>query len=289
MGIEVLSQESADYELVDSGNRRKLERFGGVYTVRSEPKAWWRPLYPKLWEKADCVYDDESPRKHWEFLRPQTAPVLDFDGIKFCTKFMDGSKHLGVFPEQLPHWRYITDSAKLARSPEPNLLNLFGYTGAASLFAARAGYAVTHVDASRPSVEWARKNQQVSGLQDCRIRWIVDDALKFAARQLRRGVKYDAIVLDPPAFGRGPKGELWKLEKMLPQLLQVCSALLSKNPVFVLMTIYSIDASSIMAANMLREYFGRVDGFSLSYGELSLKPKSGYELPLSIWARAQFA
>ena len=155
--------------------------------------------------------------------------------------------------------------------------------------AAAAGYRVTHVDASKPSVDWARKNQAASGLENSPVRWIVDDALKFARREVRRGAKYDAIVLDPPAFGRGPKGELWKLDKMLPELLEACGALISNSPMFVLMTLYSIDASAIMAANMLEEYFGKKRKCAVEAGELALRPIGGScALPLSLWAKAVF-
>ncbi len=286
--IEILSAHCRDYELLDSGDRQKLERFGDIIAVRSEPKAWWGRSRPELWGRADCVYEDESREKRWNFSRKVRAPVLDFDGVKFCAKFADGTKHLGVFPEQLPHWRYIAESVKNKKTATPpRLLNLFGYTGAATLFAARAGFEPTHVDASRPSVEWARKNQEISGLSAAKIRWIVDDALKYVARESRRGAKYDAIVLDPPAFGRGPKGELWKLEKMLPQLLKSCRSVLSDTPLFVLMTLYSIDASPIMAGNMLREFFGD-RAKSVSFGELVLSPEKSYPLPLSLWARCEF-
>lgn len=283
--IQILSARARDYELLDSGGRQKLERFGDVIAVRSEPKAWWRPASPELWGKADCVFE-EGAHKGWVFKKRKAAPVLDFDGVKFRAKFMDGTKHLGVFPEQLPHWRFIEEFPKSRKTGgAPKLLNLFGYTGAASLFAARAGFEATHVDASKPSVDWARGNQQESGLSGAKIRWIVDDALKYVKRQRRRGAKYDAIVLDPPAFGRGPRGELWKLEKMLPQLLEACAEVLSETPMFILMTLYSIDASAIMAGNMLREYFG---GAEISQGELVLQPAKGFGLPLSIWAKAVF-
>lgn len=290
--IKVLSSRWPEYELIDSGDRLKLERFGNVTVVRSEPKAWWKPSNPKLWSRADCRYfDDDKKSARWEFSKKVSAPVLDFGGIKFCTKFMDGSKHLGVFPEQEPHWNFIAGAAKRHKAEgAPKLLNLFGYTGAATLVAAKAGFSVTHVDASKPSVEWARKNQEMSGLSEKPIRWIIEDALKFVRREERRGAFYDAIVLDPPAFGRGPKNELWKLEKMLPELLEACSNILSKNPLFVLMTLYSIEASSIMAANMLAEYFGKRKGAAVEAGELALIPSQGeYPLPLSIWARADFS
>ncbi len=281
----------SEYELLDTGDRLKLERFGTRITIRSEPKAWWKPSQPELWKSADCRYFDEDKKNAaWSFNKKFSAPVMSYGSIKFHTKFMSGSKHLGVFPEQEPHWRFIENIAttRTEQDGRPKLLNLFGYTGAATLVAARAGFAVTHVDASKPSVEWARLNQRSSGLENAPVRWIVDDALKFVQRQARRGEHYDAILLDPPAFGRGPKNELWKLEKMLPELLYVCSKILSPKPMLVLMTLYSIDASPIMAANMLEEYFGDRRGFRVSAGELALKPKSGYALPLSIWSRAEF-
>ena len=287
--IQVLSASAPDYELLDSGDRLKLERFGDVVLVRGEPKAWWKPADPALWQKAACRYEDGGARKGWSFSGRVSPPVLDFDGVKFAVKFMDGTKHLGVFPEQLPHWRFIASSLKGRdfKTP-PKLLNLFGYTGAASLFAAKAGFETTHVDASKPSVDWARKNQELSGLSGAKIRSIVDDALKFVRREQRRGAKYDAIVLDPPAFGRGPKGELWKLEKMLPQLLEECRKILSARPLFAIITLYSIDASAIMAGNVMRQYFGALGGAEISQGELLLKPAKGCALPLSIWAKAVF-
>lgn len=297
--IEILSADWQDYELLDSGSRLKLERFGDVVVIRSEPKAWWKPLFPELWKNAHARYfDDDKRNSRWEFFKKVNAPEMKCGRIKFLTKFMDGSKHLGVFPEQKPHWDFLTEAAKdfqkmLASKskPErkPTLLNLFGYTGAASLAAAAAGYEVAHVDASKPSVEWARKNQAISGLADAPIRWIVDDALKFVRREARRGRFYDAILLDPPAFGRGPKNELWKLEKMLPELLDACAEILSDTPLLVIMTLYSIDASSIMACNVLNEYFGNRKNCKISCGELVVKPKNeSYQLPLSIWARADF-
>lgn len=290
MNIDVLKSDWRGYELLDSGDRLKLERFGDAVVVRSEPKAWWKLSRPDLWKSADARYfDDEKKDARWVFNKKISAPVMDWNGIKFRTKFMDGTKHLGVFPEQSPHWKFIAESgAKFAGGRKPKLLNLFGYTGAATLAAAKGGFAVAHVDASKPSVDWARKNQSESGLADAPIRWIVDDALKFARREARRGVSYEAIVLDPPAFGRGPKNELWKLEKMLPELLDACASILSDTPLFVLMTLYSIEASSIMAANMLDEYFGGRRGAKTSCGELVLPASNGFDLPLSIYAKTVF-
>ena len=284
ISINVLSSDWDAYELIDSGDRLKLERFGDYVVIRPEPKAWWRPqLDESVWRKADARYvDDDKMNTGWRFVsRGKAFPVLNFNGIKFKTKLMEGSKHLGVFPEQKPHWDFI--STVRHETGERKLLNLFGYTGAASLVAAKSGYKVTHVDASKPSVAWARSNQEASGLVDAPIRWIIDDALKFVKRQERRGEVYDAIILDPPAFGRGPKNELWKLEKLLPELLTSCGRILSKRVgSYAIMTLYSIDASAIMAANILKDRLGmgKVD-----CGELVLRSKSSYELPLSIWAR----
>ena len=290
MNIDVLKSGWTEYELLDSGDRLKLERFGNVTVIRSEPKAWWKPSAPNLWRNADARYlDDEKKNAKWIFNGKPAAPAMIWNGVKFRTKFMDGTKHLGVFPEQSPHWDFISTAAKNFKSGEkPKLLNLFGYTGAATLAAAKGGFLATHVDASKPSVDWARRNQIESGLADAPIRWIIDDALKFVKREERRNSLYDAIVLDPPAFGRGPKNELWKLEKMLPELLDSCSKILSKNPLFVIMTLYSIEASSIMAANILGQFFSSRKGAKIECGELVLPSKFGYDLPLSIYAKATF-
>lgn len=290
MNIDVLKSGWTEYELIDSGDRLKLERFGNVTVIRSEPKAWWKPSVPDLWRNADARYlDDEKKNAKWIFNGKPAAPAMIWNGVKFRTKFMDGTKHLGVFPEQSPHWDFISTAAKNFKSGEkPKLLNLFGYTGAATLAAAKGGFLATHVDASKPSVDWARRNQIESGLADAPIRWIIDDALKFVKREERRNSLYDAIVLDPPAFGRGPKNELWKLEKMLSELLDSCSKILSKNPLFVIMTLYSIEASSIMAANILGQFFSSRKGAKIECGELVLPSKFGYDLPLSIYAKATF-
>ena len=290
MNIEILNSQWSDYELIDSGDRLKLERFGDVIVIRSEPKAWWKPSSPELWKNVHAKhFDEEKKNTYWQFYKKIPAPIMDWESIKFRTKFMDGTKHLGVFPEQSPHWQFIKDSAKNYKGEgKPKLLNLFGYTGGATLAGAKGGFFATHVDASKPSVDWARKNQEESGLANAPIRWIVDDALKFAKREERRGSVYDAIVLDPPAFGRGPRNELWKLEKMLPELLDVCSKILSKKPMFVLMTLYSIEASSIMASNMLMQYFGNRKNAKFECGELAIKSSKGFDLPLSIYAKVLF-
>lgn len=290
MNIDVLKSDWRGYELLDSGDRLKLERFGDAVVVRSEPKAWWKPSRPDLWKSAAARYfDDEKKDARWVFNKKISAPVMDWDGIKFRTKFMDGTKHLGVFPEQSPHWKFIAESgAKFAGGRKPKLLNLFGYTGAATLAAAKGGFAVAHVDASKPSVDWARKNQSESGLGrrpdslDCGRRPEIRAARSPQGRFVRGN------RARPSSVWRGPKNELWKLEKMLPELLDACASILSDTPLFVLMTLYSIEASSIMAANMLDEYFGGRRGAKTSCGELVLPASNGFDLPLSIYAKTVF-
>ncbi|NCC24728.1 MAG: class I SAM-dependent rRNA methyltransferase [Deltaproteobacteria bacterium] len=282
--VRVLSGGWDGHELVDSGGRRKLERFGEILVVRSEPKAWWNPALPaEVWDRAVAEHDDSAWR-----LKPGLARewVLGFRSLRLEARFTETSKHVGVFPEQYGHWTWIEERARsVGGSRDLTLLNLFGYTGAASLAAARCGFLVTHVDASRPALAWARRNQELSGLVETPIRWILDDALKFAAREVRRGRKYDAILLDPPSFGRGPKNETWKAERHLTELLAVCRSLLSRRPVLFLLTMYNIEASSLMLGNLLCD---GLDGFggTVETGELVL-PHAGSDrvLPLSIFGR----
>jgi 23S rRNA (cytosine1962-C5)-methyltransferase len=187
-------------------------------------------------------------------------------------------RHLGVFPETASHWESIASCVKSARRAEgPNVLNLFGYTGLASLAAASAGARVTHVDASRKSVTWARDNQALSGLDDKPIRWIVDDAMKFVERDGRRGARYDGIILDPPKFGRGPKGEVWEAYKSLPRLLQALRPILSDQPLFIILTVYAVKASALDIAQALDEVTGKLGG-RLEMGELVTPESSGGRL-----------
>lgn len=278
MRIEVLFSDWPGYELVDSGGRRKLERFGEVLVVRGEPRAWWRPRLPEsAWAKALAVHDEKA----WSFA--PNCPrewTLELDGLTLLARFTETSKHLGLFPEQYPHWRYIRE-----HGGGGSLLNLFGYTGVASLAAAKAGFEVTHVDASKPAIAWAKRNQELSGLGDRPVRWILDDAAKFVAREIRRGKRYEAVLLDPPAFGRGPKKELWKVERQVAELLAQCRALLSDRARFLILTMYNTDASSLMLRNLLAEAMDGAGG-TLDVGELALR-QSGSDLilPRSLWGR----
>ena len=269
------------YELIDSGNRRKLERFGDVVVIRGEPKAWWAPALPKRdWDQALAIHHEDNG---WQ-LRPRCPREWRIrDGaLTYIARLSDTSKHLGLFPEQSPHWHAI----RAAAAPGARLLNLFGYTGAATLAAAHAQWHPTHVDASKPAVNWARENQAASQLSDKPIRWIVEDAMKYVRREIKRGSRYDGILLDPPAFGRGPDGSVWKVERHLTELLDLCRQALTPNPRLLILTTYNIEASALMLHNLLSDLM-RPYGGHLQAGELAL-PHSAHPsrlLPLSIYAR----
>ncbi|MDO9082908.1 MAG: class I SAM-dependent methyltransferase, partial [Humidesulfovibrio sp.] len=233
MHIPVLTPDWPEYELIDSGNSRKLERFGKVLLVRHEPKAWWHPALPEgQWAKAHATQDDEG-RLTISGKVPRAWPLrLDLSGglpggpsggrqIILEARLSATSRHIGLFPEQAPHWRLLAEIAGQfpKKGEAPKLLNLFGYTGAASLAAQVSGFAATHVDASKPAIAWARHNQELSGLGDNPVRFLLDDAVKFVQREIRRGNRYQAILLDPPSFGRGPNREVWKVEGMVRDLL----------------------------------------------------------------------
>jgi 23S rRNA (cytosine1962-C5)-methyltransferase len=290
-----------DYELLDSGEGAKLERFGAYSLIRPEVQAMWRRSLPAAeWQRIHAVFrpSGEESGGHWD-LKKQLAsrwemsyPLVLSAGaaagsqpaaLRFWAMTTPG-RHLGVFPEAASHWDFlataITESRRHAR-----VLNLFGYTGLASLAAAAAGADVTHVDASKKSVTWARQNQELSGLSDRPIRWIVDDALKFVKREWRRGARYDGILIDPPKFGRGPKGEVWEVYKSLPELLRACADLLSPNPMFVILTVYAVKASGVHMGQLLAEMMGAFPG-RLESGELVTRERSaGRLLSQAVFAR----
>jgi 23S rRNA (cytosine1962-C5)-methyltransferase len=218
-----------DYELLDSGNGLKLERFGPYLFVRPEPQAMWKPaLSDQRWRSAHAAFqpDREESGGRWVFNRPvEDSWKMSYRNLTFQAQTTSG-RHLGVFPEQAPHWDWIEEMIQ-ASHRSVNVLNLFGYTWIASLSAARAGARVTHVDASKKALRWAKHNQALSGLNDLPIRWLVDDAPKFVQREARRGVKYEGIIMDPPKFGRGPKGEVWEFFDLFPKLLEARQAILS--------------------------------------------------------------
>jgi 23S rRNA (cytosine1962-C5)-methyltransferase len=281
------SPDWKDYELLDSGEGLKLERFGPYRFARPEAQAIWKRGLPEsAWREAHGVFQPTSEESggHWDLRKKIDEKwVMEYKELKFWVMTTPG-RHLGVFPEVAAHWDWAAALLKKAERPA-KVLNLFGYTGLASLAAAAAGAAVTHVDASKKSVTWARENQALSKLEQKPIRWIVDDALKFVEREARRGAKYEGIILDPPKFGRGPKGEVWEVYESLPTLLKACREVLSDRPLFVALTMYAIRASGVHLYQSLEEVMRPFNG-KTEAGELVTHEKSqGRLLSQAVFAR----
>jgi 23S rRNA (cytosine1962-C5)-methyltransferase len=276
-----------DYELVDSGDGFKLERYGKYLLKRPEPEAIWRPSLPeKAWKNIHAIFRTSSEENggHWETLKPVDERwIMQYRDLKFWA-MLSASRHLGVFPEQASQWDWLREQTRLANRPL-QVLNLFGYTGLASLAAASEGGRVTHIDASRKVLTWARDNQELSGLGSRPVRWILDDALKFIQREARRGTRYDGLILDPPKFGRGPKGEVWEFYKLLPELLQSCRQVLSEQPRFVILTAYAVKASALTLHYAISEIMQDFNG-KTEAGEVVLEEKSaGRLLSMAIFGR----
>lgn len=281
-----------DYELVDSGGGKKLERFGAYKFVRPEPQALWcSSLAEGEWARADGVFAsgsdvEEEKTARWR-LKTELPPRWEMGWNNNEVKFFAAAtpfRHLGVFPEHAPHWMWMRKIIIEAHRPV-KILNLFGYTGIASLVCAAAGAEVTHVDASKKIIVWARENQKLSGLEQKPIRWIEDDAMKFVQREIRRGAKYDGFIIDPPKFGRGPKGEVWNIHENLPRLLTSCSALVSPMPLFAVLTCYTTRISSVSAYYMLAAMMAGNAGI-LESGEMTLREQSAQHLlPTAVYAR----
>ncbi|HET9534641.1 MAG: class I SAM-dependent rRNA methyltransferase [Mesorhizobium sp.] len=280
---------SEEYALLDSGSGEKLEQYGPYRIVRPEGQAiWQRALPAKEWNAADAIFTgdtDEEGMGRWRFPKAplgETWPMRH-DGIDYLGRFTS-FRHVGVFPEQASHWSHMAELIERAGRPV-KVLNLFGYTGLASLVAARAGAQVTHVDASKKAIGWARENQQIARLSDRPIRWIVDDAVKFAEREERRGSRYDIILFDPPAYGRGPKGEVWQLFDDLPALTDICRSILTPKPLAVVLTAYSIRASFFAIHALMRDAFAGMGG-TVESGELIIREKAaGRALSTSLFSR----
>ena len=297
MTIEQPSAAWKDYELIDSGDFLKLERFGPYVTIRPEPKALWtRTLSDEEWRRtahtefkpgAGFGKAGKEDSGTWNMLRKmQEQWTIAYPAVGFNLRLgLTAFKHVGVFPEQAPNWdfiyRTVRDIATRQATP-PKVLNLFAYTGAASLAARKAGAEVTHLDAVRQVVTWARGNMELSGLDG--IRWVIEDALKFARREARRGNRYQGLILDPPAYGHGPDGERWKLDECLFELLQQCAAILAPENSFLVLNLYSNGYSAVLADTLVRSAFG-TKFESLDYGELVLRDRAGKALPLSVFSR----
>ncbi|WP_336278695.1 class I SAM-dependent methyltransferase [Bartonella sp. CB175] len=280
---------SADYALIDSGNGKKLERYGAYRIIRPEGQALWKPaLSQKCWANVDAIFTgnrDEEGVGRWYFPKKPLSETwpLSWNGLSFLGRFTS-FRHVGVFPEQDAHWRSMEEQILKAARPV-KLLNLFGYTGIASLIGARAGANVTHVDASKKAIAWAKANQEKAGLSNHPIRWICDDATKFVERELRRKKTYDMILLDPPAYGRGPHGEVWQLFDHLPAMIMNCRKLLSNKPLSVVLTAYSIRASFYTLHALMRDEFINLGG-TVESGELILREEAArHALSTSLFSR----
>lgn len=324
--LTLVTKPDGEYALLDSGDQEKLERYGTVVLVRPDPQALWaKTLGAGEWAKAQGRFERQGKEGVWEFRGvanpPTTGWQIGFGGLKFLIR-PTSFKHTGLFPEQLSNWEWIGDllrgfrgskisgvhefSAENSLSPravalrspqqpssssatQPKVLNLFGYTGGATLAAAQAGAAVTHVDASKTAVAWARENAAASGLTEKPIRWLIEDVLVFVKREVRRvaesGQKYDGIIMDPPAFGHGPKDELWKIEEDLIELIGLCGQLLSDKPLFFLINGYAAGYSPLAFAYNLEQFQTKFGG-TIEYGDLAIAQETGDRmLPCGIFAR----
>ena len=276
-----------DYALIDSGHGRKLERYGRYTVIRPEPQCLWAPNLPQsVWDEADAVFDpsDEEDAGRWRFKgRPVDAWALGWGETKFNARFT-AFRHLAFFPEQAANWTFLDESVR-KRGDQPRVLNLFGYTGVASLVMAAAGAAVTHVDASKKAVAMARENAELSGLADRPIRWITEDARKYVQREVRRGSRYDGIILDPPKYGRGPNGEVWRLFEDLPDLAGLCAELLSDDASFMILNAYAERISGAALASLLAEKLAHRGG-EIAWGELALVQEDGArQIGMSFYGR----
>ncbi len=283
----LVSDDWSDYALLDSGDMRKLERFGKVRVNRPDPQALWKPKTPVLSWKADATFaskDDEDERGAWNFAGKPPADEwpIGWNALKLNAR-LAAFRHMGVFPEHSVHWRWAADQVKTANRPV-KALNLFGYTGMMSLALAKAGADVVHLDASPKSIAQGRENAEMSGLAGAPIRWICDDAMKFVEREIRRGSKYDAIVLDPPKFGRGPKNETWRFETDFPKLLEHTQTLMSDKPLFVIATVYAVRLSYAAVGQSLA---GAMGGGKVQCGEMAIREAPGRDLvlPTGLFAR----
>ena len=278
-----------DYELIDCGDFEKLERFGNLVLSRPEPQAVWKKtLSEQDWKKQTHIRFKGRSATSGEWVK-NSAHLPDRWNVEYKNDDVSinlrlgltSFKHVGVFPEQAVNWDYISSSIKKFKTPSPKVLNLFAYTGAASLIAKAAGADTTHVDSIKQVVNWANENQELSKLKD--VRWVVEDALKFVKRELKRGKKYNGIILDPPAFGHGPNGEKWKLEDHIQEMMQDVVQLLDEEEHFLILNTYSLGFSWVIVENLIKTSFPQVK--NLETGELYLQATSGIKLPLGLFGK----
>lgn len=284
--VTLISEPRSDYTLIDSGNGRKYESYGDRHFIRPEPQAMWAPALEDWPADAEFVPgSDDDGGGRWYNNKPVPIdgwPLSWNDEVHFtasCTPF----RHLGFFPDMDPVWRWMR--GQLAGVADPVAMNLFGYTGVGTLALSAAGAQMVHVDASKKSVGQARANAEMSGMSDRPIRWIVDDAAKFVAREVRREKRYDCILLDPPKYGRGPEGEIWRLEEDLPELIANCRQLLDVNSKFLFLTAYAVRMSALALGGLLESHFADLGG-KVEFGELAVREQGrGMLLPTAIFAR----
>ncbi|MEQ7800094.1 class I SAM-dependent methyltransferase [Pedobacter sp. ASV1-7] len=278
-----------DYELIDCGDFEKLERFGNLVLSRPEPQAVWKKtLSESEWKKQTHIRFKGRSATSGEWIKTANQ-IPDRWNVQYTNDDvtinlrlgLTSFKHVGVFPEQAVNWDYISSCVKKIKAPSPKVLNLFAYTGAASLVAKAAGADTTHVDSIKQVVNWANDNQELSNLKD--IRWVLEDALKFVKRELKRGKKYNGIILDPPAFGHGPNGEKWKLEDHIQEMMHDVVQLLDEEEHFLILNTYSLGFSSVIVENLIRTSFPKVK--NLETGELYLQATSGVKLPLGVFGK----
>jgi len=284
--VTLISEPRSDYTLIDSGNGRKYQSYGDRHFIRPEPQAMWAPALEEWPADAEFVPgSDDDGGGRWYNNKPVPMdgwPLSWNDEVHFtasCTPF----RHLGFFPDMDPVWRWMR--GQLAGIADPVAMNLFGYTGVGTLALSAAGAQMVHVDASKKSVGQARANAEMSGMSDRPIRWIVDDAAKFVAREVRREKRYDGILLDPPKYGRGPEGEIWRLEENLPELIANCRQLLDVNSKFLFLTVYAVRMSALALGGLLESHFADLGG-KVEFGELAVREQGrGMLLPTAIFAR----
>jgi 23S rRNA (cytosine1962-C5)-methyltransferase len=277
----LITKPWVDYEILDSGANRKLERWGKYILIRPETQAIWEPRHPELWRKANAEFKFAGAKGGWENDGVPESWQLAWHDAKFSVR-LGSFKHLGIFPEQAANWSWIKDCVKNLKKPK--VLNLFGYTGVASIVAAQAGAEVTHLDASKQSNVWAKENAELSGVPAGAIRYILDDALKFVMREARRGAEYEGIILDPPAFGRGPANEVWRIEEHLPHLLAEIEKIFSKKPgAFFLLNGYAAGYSATSFMQAATDVFPTAKS---EFGELQIEEtKSDRVIPSGIYMR----
>ncbi len=289
----LIADDWDEYTLLDCGGGQKFERFGSQSVIRPDPQAFWQPSRPPAEWQADAVFDakaGDDERGNWKLTSPtaQDEWTMRWNELTFKVR-RSPFRHMGIFQEHSVHWRFAQEKIRSAKTHNPNrpikVLNLFGYTGMASLACASAGAEIVHLDASPKSNGYGKENQTLSGLEDRTIRWIADDAMKFVAREQRRGNTYDGIILDPPKFGRGPKNETWRFEQDFPDLMDGVADLLSPSPLFMIVTAYAMRLSYLAVAQTVADRVSQLGG-TLEIGEMALPQKDSERvLPTALYAR----